>query len=282
LDVAETFQASGCTLSLIPLDANTSEGRLTFELQADTLNAEKANEFAMNWIQRYLIESCLIVSGMNLKPEFENPKVLNESELSSVPRTYTSSFRLSGIIVASLQAADVNKFIELTRKLEMNANEQSLRRSLRWFMKAEDVDDPVDAFVSQWIAFNALYGMFDSNKRGDRTAIKNLINSHPGQEEIREILSACSGTVKKLASRNLTEWRDPKKNYSNELRQIINNHDVRRILTAVGLCLFVVRNQIFHGGTMPEEQIDFIRECSRLLHRIYRECFMSCVSARIS
>lgn len=277
MDVVQTFEVFGCKLSLNRVDENNTEGRLSFELKADTVDVEKAKTFGIEWIQRNLIDSYLIVSGRYLKPEFDEPKLLNESQLVSVPRAYIVSFPMRGAIRCPLPIANVEKSLQLREKLEAHADKESLERSMRWFRKAKVADDVVDAFVMQWIALNALYGMFDPDKRGDRIAIKNLINKHPtSTEKIREILAAYDGTINKLASRGLKDWRE-QKNYSDELRDLIGNQDVRRTLMAVGLCLFVIRSELFHGGTMPSQDVDFIRECSQLLERIYRECFCSYV-----
>ena len=108
-------------------------------------------------------------------------------------------------------------------------------------------------------------------------AIKNLINEYPTNgEKIAEILASHKRTIETLGSRELKDWHN-QKNYSEELRNLIGNQDVRRILMTVTLCLWVARNDIFHGGLVPTHEKDFIRECSQILERIYRECFCSYV-----
>ncbi|MGA2460449.1 MAG: hypothetical protein ABSF82_03405 [Candidatus Bathyarchaeia archaeon] len=57
-----------------------------------------------------------------------------------------------------------------------------IERSIGWFRKARDADNAVDSFVMQWIAFNSFYGIFDPQKKGDLTAIGNLINAHPSTD----------------------------------------------------------------------------------------------------
>ena len=41
----------------------------------------------------------------------------------------------------------------------------------------------------------------------------------------------------------------------------------------IGSCLWVVRNEVFHGGMKPGRETDFLRKCNSLLKTIYRECF---------
>jgi len=276
LDAAGTFEVFCSKLSFSPVDVNNSEGHLFFKMQADTIDEHKAKTIGMEWIQRNLVDSHLLVFGLDLKPEFLELKLLNESELKQTPRTSYRDLPARAAIRGSLPIADMEKSLKLPPKLEAHANRELLERSRRWFRKARDADDDVDRFVSQWIAFNSLYGMFDPDKKGDLIAIKNLINEHPSTEKIRGILDAHEETIRKLASKGLKDWHE-QKDYSEELKSLIGNQDVRRTLMAVGLCLFIVRNEVFHGGTTPSEEMHFIRECSQLLERIYRECYCSYV-----
>jgi hypothetical protein len=276
LDVARTFEEFGCELSLSQVDTNLSEGHLIFEMEADTLDEQKAKSTGVEWIQRNLIDSYLLLFGRYLRPEFDAPVLLNEPELVGVPRTFQQELRIVGIVRVSLPIANVGKSLELKKKLEEHADKELLERSLRWFRKARDTDDAVDGFVMQWIAFNSLYSLFDPGKKGDRTAINNLLNALPSVEKTREILATHENTIKALTSKALTDWRG-KKNYSDELRSLTGSKDLRGTLRVIGLCLLVIRNEVFHGGTRPSEETDFLRECWGLVESMYRECLCSYV-----
>lgn len=273
LDSAKEFNVFGCKLSLSRIDTYHSEGRLLFGIQNDLIDKEKARTFGKDWIQRNLVDSYLIAFGRYLKPEFETLNLLNESELTLVPRTAYEDrgFSVAPVLIP-LPISNVEKSFDLLMKTTMNVNKELLERSVGWFRKSIEPLDIVDRFVMQWIAFNVLYGMFNPDKKSDQIAIKNLFNKHPSREQIGEILVAFDGTIKKLGSMKLKDWHE-QKNYSDELRNLIGDQDVRRVLMAVGLCLWVVRSELFHGGTMPSEEVNFIRECSQLLERIYRECY---------
>ena len=121
------------------------------------------------------------------------------------------------------------------------------------------------------MTFNALYGHFDPNKKGDIIAIKALINAHPRTDRIKEIITKQDVAIKELALKGLTDWHD-RKDYSDELKSRMGNSDVRSTLNSVALCLFAVRNQIFHGGKLPGEETNFLKDCKLLLELIYREC----------
>lgn len=127
---------------------------------------------------------------------------------------------VNATIRASLRIADVEKSLELRKKLETHADKEPLERSLSWFRKARDENDVVNGFVMRWIAFNSLYGIFNPNKKSDMTAIKNLINAHPSTEKIREILAKYDGAIKNLISKELKDWHG-RKNYSNKLKGLI-------------------------------------------------------------
>gem|GEM_PF-1157073 len=68
----------------------------------------------------------------------------------------------------------------------------------------------------------------------------------------------------------MTDWHG-QKNYSDELNDLARKSDVRSTLRLVGLCLFVVRNQIFHGGNKPTDENEFLHRCQQLTESIYRE-----------
>jgi hypothetical protein len=122
------------------------------------------------------------------------------------------------------------------------------------------------------IAFNILYNIFDPTKKGDKKGIKKLISTHPSKAKINRILSECDGTIRLLASKRLTDWHGLK-DYSNELRGMGGQPNVRETLMTAGLCLWVVRNDVFHGGGTAGQDLSLIHECLQLLDRIYRDCF---------
>ena len=272
-DAKRTYDISGYKLTLAPVDANSSEGCLLFTMQADTVDAERAKAIAQEWIDRNLVDPCLVVLGSNLRPEILRPVLVNESELKALPRTLHEAMGIGVCLCLPLAITRVEKPLALRDKLELHPQKRSLERSLRWFRKANDSDDDVDMFVTLWVAFNSFYSMF-AEKKGDKTAIKTLLDSHPGAERIKEIIATHRTIIEALASKKLTDWHETT-DYSEQLRASLGGHDVRGTLQKVGLCLWVVRNEVFHGGTAPNQDLGFLRGCSELLKRIYRECFCS-------
>jgi hypothetical protein len=157
------------------------------------------------------------------------------------------------------------------RRLNAHPHNDQLERSIRWFRKAVDSDDVIDRFVAQWIAFNVLYGLYGTASQGETAAINTLINSHPSIAKISQILTSFDATIRTLASRGFTS-RDGRRNYSDELRNLLGSSDLRSTLKATGICLWRIRNEVFHGGAGSTGNLNFTRECSSLLERIYRDC----------
>jgi len=271
-DAGTTFNVAGHQLSLAPVDASKSKGYLRFTLDSDVVDAQKAKRLGIGWLQRNLIDTYMVVYGRDLRPRFSDPVLLNRSELGPSLRTINDRIDFTVHLLGLITFGDVEKSLSVARRLRQDANGKALQRSLRWFRKASDSTEAVDEFVTLWVAFNAFYGTFDPNRRGDKTAIGNLINAYPSTDKIREILTADDVAVAALVSRGLTDWRR-RANYSEQLNVSLGGQDARTTLRKVCICLLSVRNEIFHGGVKPTKDTAFLRKCAGLLRRIYRECY---------
>jgi hypothetical protein len=273
LDAERTFNKDGRDLTLVPVNTDSSEGRLLFTVEGDAIDEKKAKAAGQAWIDRNLVDPYLVAFGESLRFEISDLILINESKLKLLPRTNYSEMGITAVLRRSLAVSDVERSLELGERLRRHPERQSLERSLRWFRKANDSDEVVDVFMTLWVAFNAFYGMFDPRKRGDMTAIQNLFNKHPSTGKIDEMLAAHKTATAMLASRNLTNWHRTT-NYSEQLAASLEDgRDARSTLRKIGFCLRAVRNEVFHGGAKPGREIDFLRECNSLLKTIYRECF---------
>lgn len=260
-------------LSLTPLNAHSSRGRLRFTMGGDTIDIEKARTYGSKWVQRNLVDMYLVVNGRDLKPEFGEPTLVNRKDLGPLPTAQRQSYATDMAQVGSLDLSDVEKSLAMVDTLRRDTNKDTLLRSLRWLRKASRSSEVVDRFVMLWIAFNVFYRALDQHETAEKTAIKNLIMRYPSIEKIRKILASHDATVKTLASKDLWDQRRHT-NYSANLMSVIEAEaDPRIILQNVCLCLYMVRNRIFHGGAKPRRDTDFVKACSELLMRIYRECF---------
>lgn len=110
------------------------------------------------------------------------------------------------------------------------------------------------------------------------TAVNMLLNDYPKDVDvILKIIKKHKKTINLLCQKNLTN-QNGTKNYSNDLKQSIKSTtDNHRKMQHIGLCLWQVRNDIFHGGTTPEEERIFIENCAYLLKDMFRSAMYSYV-----
>jgi len=106
-----------------------------------------------------------------------------------------------------------------------------------------------------------------SSIKTDRKAIKSLLNDYPKKEKAKEILVKNKEFIEQLSEMGLTDWRG-EKDYSASLKvAIASKEGYHAILVKVGQCLWIIRNQIFHGGKKPGD-LDFVSKASSLLRDI--------------
>lgn len=141
-----------------------------------------------------------------------------------------------------------------------------MRRATSWLARAEqEWDDPDAAFIFYWIAFNAAYS---GNIAGERRAFKVYFGKILALRDGRVIFSEMSNKFAKAISkfipnqyvfpdfwtRHTFQRADPQvwelslDKSINRFDQAIRNDNVRDILEELFDRLYVLRNQLVHGG----------------------------------
>ena len=145
-----------------------------------------------------------------------------------------------------------------------------VHRALSWFNRAEMAkDDPDAAFIFLWIAFNAAYAedVVQLAFTGERTAFDDyfgkLIELDKRQAIYEAIWKRFSGSIRMLIDNKYVfspfwsyphevpgydDWEDRFHKSKVHLHKALQNHDTRMILATVFDRLYVLRNQIVHGG----------------------------------
>ena len=140
-----------------------------------------------------------------------------------------------------------------------------IHRSLSWLNRSEKETDDVDAkFIFLWISLNSAYSIHmdalknqgDEELRSDffQTLLKN------GQNEIHEIIyERFSHEVRSILSNEFIltsfwegkdDWEVKLKNEKREVQDALRDrNETIYILTILFKRLYVLRNQIFHGGS---------------------------------
>ena len=142
-----------------------------------------------------------------------------------------------------------------------------MRRAISWLTRAEqERDDPDAAFIFHWIAFNAAYS---GNIAGERAAFRAYFGKILALRDGRVIFSEMSSKFAEAISKFIPNqfvfpdfWTDdtfqqatdpqswePSLDKSiDRFNEAIRNDNVRDILEELFDRLYVLRNQLIHGG----------------------------------
>ena len=164
-----------------------------------------------------------------------------------------------------------------------------VHRALSWIGRADEADDADGRFIFLWIAFNAAYAdesEFQTIAPPAREAFADFfrkVNSlDPGQRIYNAIWENFSGPIRVLMENRfvfyafwqhyngMTGYDDWSTRFHNSNRQFINafkKRDTVRVLGNVFDRLYVLRNQLLHGGSTWNSDInrDQVRDGAAIL-----------------
>ncbi len=147
-----------------------------------------------------------------------------------------------------------------------------VHRAISWIGRAEACDDDHDArFIFLWIAFNAAYAdenEFQSIAPGERAAFMDYFGRLVALDAERRIYKAMwqrfSGPVRLLIENRFVfnpfwqhqngiegyeDWEDRLRTSARAFNQAFQAGDTARVLSFVFDRLYVLRNQLVHGGS---------------------------------
>ena len=148
-------------------------------------------------------------------------------------------------------------------------NQDRLRRAYSWLHRSEKAETDDEKFIFLWIAFNAGYGVELAEGGDDATESKRfrdflgevlkrdrggvigrlLWKTFPGPIRVLLENRYVFGPFWKYARGAATEWHPRFMASNRRVRKALVKNDVHGVLVEVFLRLYVLRNQIFHGGT---------------------------------
>ena len=150
-----------------------------------------------------------------------------------------------------------------------------LRRSLSWYERSlQEKDDPDAKFVFCWIGFNSLYGIdiyqtYDTERSGPKELVlqKQFFSTVIGLDRDKRIHYAILDEIEKPIQRLLDNeyifknfwifamgeqrFKNWAKAFNQSKRQVetsFDNEDTETLLITVFERLYILRNQILHGG----------------------------------
>jgi hypothetical protein len=168
----------------------------------------------------------------------------------------------------------------LKEKLKQAGLEEELRtrlhRAISWLQCAELQSEEADIqFLSLWISFNACYAMelTEAESKPEREKFKLFISTLVKHDETGKIFSLLwnkfGGPVRLLIENHfifkpfwdfqrgeIPEWEAAFERYNTEARNCLSANKVDGLLHIILDRLYVLRNQIFHGGATFRSQVN--------------------------
>ena len=151
-----------------------------------------------------------------------------------------------------------------------------LHRAISWLARAERESGDADSqFIFLWIAFNAAYAQEfepDEETRKQLRGFFNLLLSHDQEHRIQSLLlQKYSGPIRTLLENRYVyepfwramrehdssdRWKESFHASARKAIQALLDHEVREVLSVVFDRLYVLRNQLLHGGATWNSQIN--------------------------
>ncbi|MDE0145280.1 MAG: HEPN domain-containing protein [Nitrospira sp.] len=175
-------------------------------------------------------------------------------------------------------------------------NETRMRRAWIWLNLSEKSESDDEKFIFLWIAFNAVYGAelpdtSDDDRITERDRLADFANKIVERDRERAIENmlwdSFSGPVRVLLENKFVfgpfwswvqerekpadkDWESKFKERKQRVLEALGRHDVSRVLEEVLARLYVLRNQIIHGGTTFAEGWgrDQLRDGRRIMETI--------------
>lgn len=162
-----------------------------------------------------------------------------------------------------------------------------LHRAISWYKAAKAQEtDPDISFITYWIAFNACYGTTEINplekKERDRFAhFTNQLSAIDKQDMLYNILwDKFSGPIRILIDNKFAfkpfweaqkgkeiDWEKAFLNEKQKAFKLLNGRNVSELLQIVIQRLYVVRNQLVHGGATYKSSVNRaqVKDAQRIL-----------------
>jgi hypothetical protein len=245
--------ALGKTAKIIVKTTNqsiTNKGSLFFE--KDTLDLQVAETEARRIIANFIDYFMVLMNIENMASlKFNKAILLNAKNFTGKTKTDYAEILSSMAVTAPIEVEKVKLAAQLTIKqwtLSKKDNE-TINRSLYWLQKAAQAQGE-EKFIYRWISLEALSGLVSATS--PQAILNTLISSKLKIESARKIVKDNNETINVLSKAGLCDWKGLK-DFSKELSEAISKgKDCKSIVAKALLCVYCVRNSLFHRGDMVE------------------------------
>ena len=166
-------------------------------------------------------------------------------------------------------------------------NRLRVRRALSWCHRASTCPDDDGRFIFSWIAFNAAYGRdLPGSSRGERdlfmSFVRHLVDlDRERWQRLIEDDAFFDALLRILANPYVHEdfWRAARQGrgitldkQDERLRHLRGHGDTARVLSPLLDALYVLRNQLVHGGATWQSSVnrEQVRDGALLMQRLSR------------
>lgn len=161
-----------------------------------------------------------------------------------------------------------------------------LHRAVSWLLASEKYQDDFDmAFISKWISFNSCYGVLNeteqlSERRSFQRFVGQVVELDTNNQIYNSLWLNFSNFVRGLLNNQYVfspywdsinngddSWKESFQRSESVVRSALANQDVPLLLSVVMDRLYVLRNQLMHGGATYQSRVnrDQVRDGSNLL-----------------
>ena len=275
-EIRTTF-SDGSQIKLYPNEKSKglNKGAIIFEI--DRPNPDFADRIGKDRINRFL--DCMLITKENFEQlaavRFLRLKFLNPEQIPGGKVDQRIGFTINAIFTASLEENElesVKQLMEIIDTLPILRREIILR-SLRWIRSGAEASSE-DRFIYRWISFELLLALLEKKGMSTPKLIPEFIKILK-TETAKQIFLNHEETIKKLSMANLIGWKGAER--SKDLLELLQRrkHNLKAILTKTMLCIYEVRNTLFHKG----EVLETINQSSALLRDVFRESLKTYVES---
>ena len=180
--------------------------------------------------------------------------------------TVSKSVSIGAIICGPsipISKSQVTDFENLFQKLNNNQRKDFLLNLLH--LSNISTKRASEDFFYKWMTFNAIFRELSISNTSEVEDLKNFANTCPDISVINKIIKRHDSTINKLSQESFTNRRGTE-NYSSELREAITRSNDRGIWTYTILCIYIIRNELFHEG----REFTDLKAVNRILKDIVR------------
>lgn len=236
------------SLEIEPTSETGISGYYEFSFYSDDLLVNQA-ETEANRIEKEIFEVFFNLTDLeNIQFEIKWGELKAIDFLEGTKFIVSKSFSMDAIICGPsipILKSQVTDFENLFQKLNNNQRKDFLLNLLH--LSNISTKRSSEDFFYKWMTFNAIFREMSISNTSEIEDLKNFANICPNTSVLNKIIKRYDSTINKLSQESFTN-RNGTINYSSELREAITQSNNRDIWTYTILCIYIIRNDLFHEG----------------------------------